>query len=131
MLPNIRTIERKGKMNISKDKKKELQDQYKLMKPDMGIFAVINKNNAKYYLETTPDLKGRINSTKFKLNAGGHPNKELQKDWQEFGANVFEIKILEQIEYEEDETKTDYSEDLEILKMIWLEKLGQVMAQFY
>jgi len=66
-------------MNISKDKKKELQDQYKLMKPDMGIFAVINKNNAKYYLETTPDLKGRINSTKFKLNAGGHPNKSCKK----------------------------------------------------
>ena len=118
-------------MNISKDKKKELQDQYKLMKPDMGIFAVINKNNAKYYLETTPDLKGRINSTKFKLNAGGHPNKELQKDWQEFGANVFEIKILEQIEYEEDESKTDYSEDLELLKMIWREKLSKDMAQFY
>ena len=118
-------------MDISKDKKKELQAQYKLMKPDMGIFAVINKNNDKYYLETTPDLKGRINSTKFKLNAGGHPNKELQKDWQEFGANVFEIKILEQIEYEEDESKTDYSEDLELLKMIWREKLSKDMAQFY
>jgi len=118
-------------MNISKEKKKELQAQYKLMKSDMGIFAVINKSNAKYFLETTPDLKGRINSTKFKLNAGGHSNKELQKDWQELGENAFEIKILEQIEYEEDESKTDYSEDLELLKMIWLEKLSKGMAQFY
>jgi hypothetical protein len=118
-------------MNMSREKKKELQVQYKLMKPDMGIFAVVNKNNAKYYLETTPDLKGRINSAKFKLNAGGHPNKELQKDWQEFGENAFEIKILEQIEYEEDESKTDYSEDLELLKMIWLEKLSKGIAQFY
>ncbi|MDD2373338.1 MAG: GIY-YIG nuclease family protein [Syntrophomonadaceae bacterium] len=118
-------------MNISKEKKKELQAQYKLMKSDMGIFAVINKSNAKYFLETTPDLKGRINSTKFKLNAGGHYNKELQKDWQELGENAFEIKILEQIEYEEDESKTDYLEDLELLKMIWLEKLSKGMAQFY
>ncbi|MDD4563221.1 MAG: GIY-YIG nuclease family protein, partial [Syntrophomonadaceae bacterium] len=123
--------ERKSVMNISKEKKKELQAQYKLMKSDMGIFAVINKSNAKYFLETTPDLKGRINSTKFKLNAGGHSNKELQKDWQELGENAFEIKILEQIEYEEDESKTDYLEDLELLKMIWLEKLSKGMAQFY
>ena len=118
-------------MKMSSEKKKELQAQYKLMKPDMGIFAVINKNNAKYYLETTSNLKGKINSTKFKLNAGGHPNKELQKDWQELGANKFEIKILEQIEYEEDESKTDYADDLELVKMIWIEKLSKASNQFY
>ena len=118
-------------MKLSREKKKELQAQYKLLKPDMGIFAMINKSNAKYYLETTANLKGRINSTEFKLNAGGHPNQELQKDWQELGAQGFEIKVLEKIEYDEDESKTNYSDDLELLKMIWLEKLSRDNVQHY
>lgn len=118
-------------MKLSSEKKKELQAQYKLMKPDMGIFAVINKSAAKYYLETSQNLKGRMNSTLFKLNAGGHPNQELQKDWQRLGADEFEIKILEQIEYAEDEAKTDYTDDLELLKMLWMEKLSRASIKLY
>lgn len=112
-------------MKISSEKKKELQEQYKLMKPDMGLFAVINNNNGKYFLEASQNLKGKINSVNFQLKSGGHPNKELQKDWQEIGAKQFEIKILEQLEYGQDESKTDYADELELLKMIWVEKLAK------
>ena len=49
------------------------------MKPDMGIFTVINKNESKYFLQPTQNLKGMINSTLFKLNGGIHPNKGLQR----------------------------------------------------
>jgi len=115
--------DRDEKMQLSKERKKELQEQYKLMKPEMGIFAVINKSSSKYYLQVTQNLKGMINSTRFKLDGGMHPNKELQKDWLEIGSDGFEIKILEKIEYDEDETKTDYSEELELLKMMWVDKL--------
>ena len=118
-------------MNMSNERKKELQAQYKQLKSAMGLFAIINKSNSRYYLETTQNLKGRINSTKFKLNAGVHPNQALQKDWLEVGADGFEIKILEQIDYDKDEAKTDYSDELEILRMIWIEKLTTETVQFY
>jgi hypothetical protein len=118
-------------MKISSDRKKELQAQYKQMKPEMGIFAVINTENNKCFLETTQNLKGKMNSVSFQLRSGGHPNKELQKDWQKFGEAAFETVILEKIEYEKDETKTDYSEELQLLKMIWLEKLNKENKQFY
>lgn len=118
-------------MKLSSEKKKELQAQYKRMKPDMGIFAVINKSNDRYYLETAKNLKGGINRTEFSLNFGSHTNKELQKDWQELGADRFEIKILEKIDYDEDESKTDYSDDLQLLEMLWIEKLGKGNVQLY
>lgn len=120
-----------NKMKLSSEKKKKLQAEYKLMKPDMGIFAVINKSADKYFLEATANLKGRMNSVQFQLKAGNNPNKELQKDWRELGVDKFEIKILEQIEYDEDESKTDYTEDLELLKMIWVEKLTKENVQLY
>lgn len=110
-------------MRISAEKRKELQEDYKQMKPDMGIFAVINKKSGKYFLEIAPNLKGRINRVSFQLRSGGHPHKDLQKDWQEEGADNFEIKTLEIMPYDEDESKEDYTEELEILKLIWTERL--------
>ena len=91
----------------------------------MGVFIIRSKFNNKYYIEGTQDLKGKINSTKFKLELGNHPNKELQQQWKERGGSDFTIEILEKLEYDKDESKVDYNEDLAILKMIWEEKLSK------
>jgi hypothetical protein len=116
---------------MSKGEKKELQIEYKSMKPKMGLFAVINKKETKYYLETTQNLKAIMNSTLFILNLGSHPNGSLQADWKSASANGFDLQILEHLEYDKDESKTDYSEDLELLKTIWIEKLLKEGFRFY
>lgn len=113
------------------DRKKELKEQYRMMKPDMGIFMIKSNFKNKCYIETTQNLRGKINSTEFKLNFGNHPNRELQKDWNEYGKDSFTIEILEKLEYDKDETKTDYSEELEILEMEWKEKLSKEGMEFY
>lgn len=113
------------------DKKKELKELYKQMKPDMGVFIIKSNLINKCYIEGAQDLKGTINSTKFKLGLGSHINKELQKEWIEFGETNFIIDILEKLSYQEDENKTDYSEELSILKMIWEEKLRKDGMEFY
>ncbi len=113
------------------DRKRELKELYKNMKPDMGVFIIKSKSNNKYYIEGTHDLKAGINSTKFKLNFSNHPNHGLQKAWKEEGELAFTIDILEKLKYDEDESKTDYSEELEILKMLWKERLSKEGAEFY
>ncbi|MGI5921502.1 MAG: GIY-YIG nuclease family protein [Syntrophomonadaceae bacterium] len=118
-------------MKISKEKKKELQAQYKLMKPEIGIFAVINKSNSRHYLEVAQNLKGKINGTTFQLNAGSHPNRDLQKDWLNIGAEGFEIRILEQIECEDDKSTADYKDEMTLLKMIWSDKLTKENIPLY
>lgn len=113
------------------DRRKELKELYKTMKPDMGILVIRNNFNNKCYIEVTQDLKGTINGTKFRLNANNHSNKKLQKDWVDIGAENFIIEILEKLDYDKDESKTDYKEDLEVLKMIWEEKLLKQNIEFY
>lgn len=108
------------------DRKKELKELYKNFKPDMGVFIIKSNFNDKYYIEETQDLKSSINRTKFQLNLGSHPNKELQKHWKEYGESSFTIEVLEKLKYDKDESKVDYSEELNILKMIWDEKLSNV-----
>ena len=97
----------------------------------MGIYAIRSLDDQKCFLQATANLKGTINSTKFKLDAGNHPNRELQKAWAEKGAANFTFEILEELDYDKDETKTDYTEELALLQMIWEEKLAKAKTKFY
>ncbi len=52
-----------------------------------------------------------------------HPNRKLQKEWTEFGSDNFTIEILDNLEYDHNEAKADYKEDLALLQLMWEEKL--------
>lgn len=112
-------------------RRKELIEQYKQMKPDMGIFRIRLKGGNKCFLETSHNLKGKMNSTRFQLEMGSHPNKELQRAWKELGPDRFEFEVLELLPYAKDESKTDYTEELGILKHIWVERLCEQQYEFY
>ncbi len=113
------------------DRKEELKQQYKHTKSDMGTFIICSKVKKKCYIQSTKDLRGVINGTRFKLSTGSHPNRELQKDWKEIGEDNFTIEIVEKLEYSEDEAKIDYDEELTLLKMIWEEKKEKDNFEFY
>lgn len=113
------------------DRKKELKMQYKQAKSDMGIFMIRNNKNNRCYIQTTQDLRGVINGAKARLGGHMHPFKGLQKEWDEFGEANFTFEILEKLEYDKDESKTDYSEELAVLQMIWEEKLTKEGLEFY
>lgn len=113
------------------ERKKKLKMEYKQMKPEMGIYMISSHSNNKCCLQVTQNLRGAINRTKFQLQAGSHPNRELQKDWQEHGEADFTIEVLQYLDYDKDEAKTDYQEELAILQMIWEEKLAKEKREFY
>jgi hypothetical protein len=114
-----------------KSRRKELLEQFKQMKPDMGIFWIRSKERKKCFLETSQNLKGKMNSTRFQLDAGNHPFQELQREWKESGAGQFQFEVLELLKYDKDESKTDYSDELAIMKMLWEEKLSEQGFEFY
>jgi len=113
------------------DRRKELIEQYKQMKPEMGIFRVRLKDGSKCFLETSQNLKGKMNAVRFQLDMGSHPNKDLQRDWKRYGPERFAFEVLELLPYAKDETKIDYSEELAILKHIWEERLQAEQFEFY
>ncbi|MGB7605671.1 MAG: GIY-YIG nuclease family protein [Lutisporaceae bacterium] len=113
------------------DRKKELKLQYKQMKSQMGIFIIRSKVNNKCYIQATQDLRGVLNGTKVRLEGGTHPYRELQKEWSDFGSENFTIEILENLEYDKDESRTNYEEDLALLHMIWEDKLTKENMEFY
>lgn len=105
------------------DRRKELKQQYKQTRPEMGIFIIRNNVNNKCYIQGTQDLRGVMNGARVRLGGNMHIYKELQKEWNQFGAESFTFEILEKLEYDKDESKTDYKEELKLMEMIWEEKL--------
>lgn len=103
--------------------KKELKLEYKEMKPPMGAIIIKNNLSGKIFIDVSKDLKSIINRHRFQLKMGMHKTKELQQDWNEYGEEVFSFDVLEELKYDEKEEKIDCTKELEIMKMIWLEKL--------
>jgi hypothetical protein len=116
---------------MDKARKKELKEQYKVMKPDMGVFMISSRVTKKCHIQATKDLKGVINGSRAKLQAGVHPNLELRQEWKELGSENFTIEILEHLDYQEDKEQADYSDELAILQMEWEEKLLKDGWQLY
>lgn len=105
------------------DRKKELKQMYKEMKPDMGVFMFKCMPTGKVYLGIDQNVNSTISSIKFQLRLGGYlANRHLNADWQQYGEENFTTEILEILEYDKDESKTDYMDDLRVLRDFWHEK---------
>lgn len=89
----------------------------------MGVFRVLNTVNGKSFVGTSVDLPSMLNRQQSQLRMNGHPNKVLQKDWNELGAEAFVFEILDTLTVPE---RADYdpAADLRALEELWLDKLS-------
>jgi len=101
--------------------KKQAKLDYKLNPPQMGVFQIRNMVNEKVFITSSMNVPGFINRITFQLNAGTHPSKSLQKDWNESGAEGFAFEILEEV-LPGNNPDYDYKADLTFLEDLWLEK---------
>lgn len=100
--------------------KKELKNQYKHTLRPMGVYQIRNKLNEKIFVGSSINLDGIKNRNKFQLKLGSHPNRILQKDWEEFDEEDFIFEVLEELEPREG---MDIPKELEYLEDLWMEKL--------
>ncbi|MEN8905748.1 MAG: DUF2087 domain-containing protein [Clostridiales bacterium] len=100
------------------DDRKKLKLEYKELKSESGIYIIKNLNNNRFLLITTTNFK-TINGKKYELNMGTNKFRNLQKDWEKFGEDNFEFKILETLE----DDVTNKRIALKDLKEKWYAKL--------
>lgn len=102
------------------DKKAAIRE-YKMSHRPMGVFQIRNKVSGKVFIDSSINIPGKINRHTLQLNIGSHRNKQLQADWNAFGADSFEFETLEPLEPRED-PNYDHAADLAVLEELWLEK---------
>ena len=103
------------------DRKARIRE-YKETPPTAGIYRIRNTATGKSLIGSTANLPGMLNRQRFQLEHGSHPDRELQRDWDELGPGAFEFEALDRLEAK-DEPAYDPTDDLRVLKKMWLEKL--------
>jgi group I intron endonuclease len=102
--------------------RKDIHREYKERVKPSGIYQVKNMANGKVLLGSSLNMEGLLNRHRFTLKIGSHTNKELQKDWNEFGPEQFVFEILEEVKVV-DSPNFNLKDELTLLEEIWLEKL--------
>ena len=110
--------------------RKEIHREYKERVKPSGVFQVKNMANGKVLLGSSLNLEGPLNKHRFMLKINGHPNKELQQDWNELGPDQFSFEVLETIQIS-DNANFNLKDELTLLEEIWLEKLQPFGARGY
>ena len=111
------------------DRKARIRE-YKETSQPAGIYRVRNTATGKSLVGASANLTGMLNRQRFQLEHGSHPDRELQRDWNEFGSDAFEFEMLDRLE-PRDEPAYDPTEDLRVLKEMWLEKLKEAGELLY
>ena len=118
-------------MNENKMKtRKEIHQEYKERVKPSGVYQVKNLANGKVLLGSSLNLEGPLNRHRFMLKINSHPNKELQKDWNELGPDQFALEILEVVQVQ-DHPNFNLKDELTLLEQIWFEKLQPVGERGY
>ncbi|WP_261301030.1 GIY-YIG nuclease family protein [Paenibacillus andongensis] len=105
---------------MDKNKRKELQEEYKQIKTYMGAIQITNKVNGKIYVDSYPNLKNKWMTLQMQLDAGRFANAQLQKDWKELGSETFTYEVLEE---KEADGVIDVRWEVKQMEKRWLEKL--------
>lgn len=61
----------------------------------VGVYAIRNTLSQKVYIGSSTNLRKRWLQHRSLLNNGSHPNKGLQKDWNDYGEDAFAFSVLE------------------------------------
>jgi hypothetical protein len=101
--------------------KKELVSAYKERKKVGGVFAIRNTTHGKRLLDVTSDMQGSRNRFDFMKKTGSCYHHKLRSEWHDNPPFVFEA--LEELEKGATQTDSEFSDDLEVLQAIWLDKL--------
>jgi group I intron endonuclease len=109
-------------MEKSSKSAKDIKREYKERKKPAGVFQIKNTVNGKVLLGSSLNLEGPLNSHKFMLGIGSHHNASLQKEWNEYGKDIFVFEILEVVKVKDD-PNFNLEDELTLLEQIWIEKL--------
>ena len=111
------------------DRKTRIREYKETPRP-AGIYRVRNIKTGKSLIGSTANLPGMLNRQRFQLENGSHPDRELQRDWDELGPDMFEFDVLDQLE-SRNEPAYDPTGDLRALKEMWIEKITACGESLY
>ncbi len=91
------------------------------------IYSITNLENDKVLIDSTTDFKKFEKSFNYaqKNNSPKTISQKIQKDWKKYGAEAFELAVLEEIVQENEQPLKEFEEELDELKEEWMEHFDE------
>ena len=119
-----------GENTVKDMKRKDIINNYKQQEVEMGIIQIYNKVNGYSFVDICKNLYKPFESIKFKLSLGKIRVKGLQEDWDRYGENAFEFKILDKLKQREEATEKETVDDLKELLNMWIDSQGDKLKLY-
>lgn len=97
--------------------------QYKESPRPAGVFLVRHEPSGRALLGSSPDAPAMLNRIRAQLRMGGHPNRALQRAWNEGTAEDFAFEVVDLLD-QDGRQEFDLDSELEGLEAVWREELG-------
>lgn len=101
------------------NRRKELTNEYKERKLLGGVYTITNTVNGKYLISHAANLKSVQNHFQFAVSTGSTVHPRMKQDWQELGAQAFQLEIREELEQKPGQSSAEFMEDLKTLEQLW------------
>ena len=105
-----------------KEERKAAVAAYKERSRPAGVFLVRCTATGKIWIGQNPDLEAIQNRLWFTLRMGSHRTTQLQRAWQEHGADNFTFEVVERVS--DDEPVHDLPGHLKRRLAHWQQELG-------
>ncbi len=84
-------------LEVVREAERERIMDWKRNKCTSGIYTITNKVNGKVYVGESYAIENRWHSHRSALNRKGKCNRQLLSDWETYGEQAFEFKIIKEL----------------------------------
>jgi hypothetical protein len=108
-----------------KARRKQLPSEYKQIRPEAGVYRIVNSQNGKVLLGSSPNLPSVRSKMEFGKSTGspGVFGYQIAPDIRRYGIDAFSLEILEVLETRPEMTQAEILADLKTLEDLWREKV--------
>ncbi len=105
---------------MDKENRKKLAGNYVSRRKTGGVFKIENTETGSFITDCAADLPAAVN----KFNFGALTNlctyNALQSEWKQYGAGAFKLTVLEEITQGEDQSDSDFVNDVSALLELYI-----------
>jgi len=110
---------------MDSSRKKELKNAYKSRPVIGGICCIRCSGNQRCWVQATRNTEGLKNRFDFAMETKLCPDPSMRSEWVKYGGESFSFEVLEELGKGEDQTDKEFSDDINVLYEMWLEKAKQ------